>query len=158
MAFLKKTFIDTESPQPYHRCMNCTRQVSTARRDNSGKERYLIELSYRDSRPIYEQIKDCIRRLVISGAMGVNEQLPSVRSLAVKLSINPNTIQRAYNELENEGYIYSIPGKGNFVSPDVRQDEERVKELKEKLIEILAELKYLGITFEELEDMIRETV
>ncbi len=118
----------------------------------------MIELNYRDSRPIYEQIKDSIRRLVISGAMGINEQLPSVRSLAVKLSINPNTIQRAYNELENEGYIYSITGKGNFVSPDVRRDEERVKELKEKLIEILAELKYLGIQYEELEELIRETV
>lgn len=158
MAFLKKAFIDIKEPSQYHRCMNCIRQVNTARRDNSGKERYLIELNYRDSRPIYEQIKDSIRRLVISGAMGINEQLPSVRSLAVKLSINPNTIQRAYNELENEGYIYSIPGKGNFVSPDVRRDEERVKELKEKLIEILAELKYLGIQYEELEELIRETV
>ena len=138
--------------------MNRTKQVSTVRREDSGKERYLIELNYRDSRPIYEQIKDSIRRLVISGAMGINEQLPSVRSLAVTLSINPNTIQRAYNELENEGYIYSVPGKGNFVSPDVRQDEERIKELKEKLIEILAELKYLGLTNEELENMIRETV
>ena len=138
--------------------MNRTKQVSTVRREDSGKERYLIELNYRDSRPIYEQIKDSIRRLVISGAMGINEQLPSVRSLAVTLSINPNTIQRAYNELENEGYIYSVPGKGNFVSPDVRQDEERIKELKEKLIEILAELKYLGLTNEELESMIRETV
>ena len=138
--------------------MNRTKQVSTVRREDSGKERYLIELNYRDSRPIYEQIKDSIRRLVISGAMGINEQLPSVRSLAVTLSINPNTIQRAYNELENEGYIYSVPGKGNFVSPDVRQDEERIKELKEKLIEILAELKYLGLTDEELENMIRETV
>ena len=118
----------------------------------------MIELNYRDSRPIYEQIKDSIRRLVISGAMGINEQLPSVRSLAVKLSINPNTIQRAYNELENDGYIYSVPGKGNFVSPDVRQDEERIKELKKKLIEILAELKYLGIKYEELEELIRETV
>jgi len=138
--------------------MNRTKRVSTVRREESGKEHYLIELNYRDSRPIYEQIKDSIRRLVISGAMGINEQLPSVRSLAVTLSINPNTIQRAYNELENEGYIYSVPGKGNFVSPDVRQDEERIKELKEKFIEILAELKYLGLTNEELESMIRETV
>ena len=95
---------------------------------------------------------------MISGAMGSNEQLPSVRNLAVTLSINPNTIQRAYNELENEGYIYSIPGKGNCVSPDVRQDEERIKELKERLIESLAELKYLGLKNEELEELIRETV
>ena len=118
----------------------------------------MIELNYRDSRPIYEQIKDSIRRLVISGAMEDGEKLPSVRNLAVTLSINPNTIQRAYNELENEGYIYSIPGKGNFISPGVRQDEERVMELKKKLIEILAELRYLGITYDELEQILRETV
>ena len=105
-----------------------------------------------------EQIKDSIRRLVISGAMEENEKLPSVRNLAVTLSINPNTIQRAYNELENEGYIYSIPGKGNFVSPSVSRDEGRVMELKKKLVEILAELKYLGITYEELEEILRETM
>ena len=118
----------------------------------------MIELKFRDSRPIYEQIKDSIRRLVISGAMEENEKLPSVRNLAVTLSINPNTIQRAYNELENEGYIYSIPGKGNFVSPSVSRDEGRVMELKKKLVEILAELKYLGITYEELEGILRETM
>ena len=118
----------------------------------------MIELKFRDSRPIYEQIKDSIRRLVISGAMEENEKLPSVRNLAVTLSINPNTIQRAYNELENEGYIYSIPGKGNFVSPSVSRDEGRVMELKKKRVEILAELKYLGITYEELEEILRETM
>ena len=75
----------------------------------------MICLNYRDSRPIYEQIKDGLKKLIVSGAMAPGEKLPSVRALAQQLSINPNTIQRAYNELENEGYIYSIAGKGSFV-------------------------------------------
>ena len=68
------------------------------------KGRYaVISLNYRDSRPIYEQIKDGLRKLIVTGAIGTDEKLPSVRSLATQLSINPNTIQRAYNELEEIG-------------------------------------------------------
>ena len=67
----------------------------------------MLTLNYRDSRPIYEQIKDGLRRMIVTGAMAQDEKLPSVRALATQLSINPNTIQRAYNELETEGYIYS---------------------------------------------------
>ena len=115
----------------------------------------MIELNYRDSRPIYEQIKDCIRKLIIAGVMPPNEKLESVRSLAIKLSINPNTIQRAYNELENEGYVYSIPGKGSFVCPAVRQDEEKITELKRRLKETANELKYLGVSYEELVTLVK---
>lgn len=115
----------------------------------------MIELNYRDSRPIYEQIKDCIRRLIISGGLSENEKLQSVRTLAVQLSINPNTIQRAYNELESEGYVYSIPGKGSFVCPGIRKDEERIAELKREFAELAAELKYLGVTYEELSKLIK---
>ena len=68
----------------------------------------MISLNYRDSRPIYEQIKDGLKKLMVSGALAADEKLPSVRALATQLSINPNTIQRAYNELESEGYIYSM--------------------------------------------------
>ena len=115
----------------------------------------MIELNYRDSRPIYEQIKDCYRKLIISGAMSENEKLPSVRSLAITLSINPNTIQRAYYELEGEGYVYSIPGKGSFVCPNVRQDGEKVRELKEKFKETANELKFMGVSCEELCEIIK---
>ena len=65
----------------------------------------MLTLNYRDSRPIYEQIKDGLRRMVVSGALAPDEKLPSVRALATQLSINPNTIQRSYNELEAEGLI-----------------------------------------------------
>ena len=74
----------------------------------------MVTINYRDGRPIYEQVKDDLRRLVVTGAMQPGEKLPSVRELAVLLAINPNTIQRAYHELESEGYIVSVPGKGSF--------------------------------------------
>lgn len=110
----------------------------------------MISLNYRDSRPIYEQIKDGLRKLIVTGAMKPDEKLPSVRALAQQLSINPNTIQRAYNELENEGYIYSVPGKGSFASGDTGAEEARKQELLGKVREMVAELKYLGVSEEEL--------
>ena len=70
----------------------------------------MLLLNYRDSRPIYGQIKDGLRRLIVTGALAAGEKLPSVRSLATDLAINPNTIQRAYAELAREGFIYSVPG------------------------------------------------
>ena len=116
----------------------------------------MITLNYRDSRPIYEQIKDGLRKLIVTGALGTGEKLPSVRALATQLSINPNTIQRAYNELEGEGYIYSVPGKGSFAAGNTGADEARRKELTEKLRELAAELKYLGVTGEELAALVSD--
>lgn len=113
----------------------------------------MISLNYRDSRPIYEQIKDGLRKLIVTGGLGPDEKLPSVRALAAQLAINPNTIQRAYNELEGEGYIYSVPGKGSFASAGVGADDGRRQELERQLV---AELKYLGVTAEELETLVKE--
>ena len=75
----------------------------------------MLTLNYRDSRPIYEQIKDGLRRMVVSGALAPDEKLPSVRALATQLSINPNTIQRSYNELEAEGLIELRMNRGAIV-------------------------------------------
>jgi len=116
----------------------------------------MISLNYRDSRPIYEQIRDGLKKLIVTGAMAPDEKLPSVRSLATQLSINPNTIQRAYNELENEGFIYSIPGKGSFASAAVDSSESKKRELENKIREIAAELRYLGVSQEELIALIGE--
>ena len=91
----------------------------------------MLTLNYRDSRPIYEQIKDGLRRMIVTSAMAQDEKLPSVRAMATQLSINPNTIQRAYNELEQEGYIYSVAGKGSFVSGTADADAARRENLKE---------------------------
>ena len=104
----------------------------------------MISLNYRDSRPIYEQLEEKLRRMILSGAIGEGERLPSVRELAGQLAINPNTIQRAYRELEQNGFIYSVPGKGSFAGKLSGVDEGRRKELREKLTAIWTELLQLG--------------
>lgn len=104
----------------------------------------MLNLNYRDSRPIYEQVKDGLRKLVISNAMKPDEKLPSVRELATGMAINPNTIQRAYRELEVEGYIYSIPGKGSFVAQRQGVNSERKKVLLKQFDELLSELLYMN--------------
>ena len=116
----------------------------------------MISLNYRDSRPIYEQIKDGLRKLIVTGGIGPDEKLPSVRALAAQLAINPNTIQRAYNELEGEGYIYSVSGKGSFASGSAGAEDGRREELERQLRELLAELRYLGVTAEELGALVKE--
>ena len=118
----------------------------------------MLTLNYRDSRPIYEQIKDGLRRLIVTGALRPDEKLPSVRAMATDLAINPNTIHRAYGELESEGYIYSVPGKGSFAAPVQAPMEVRRMELMEKLRELIAELKYLGVTDSELMALVKEGV
>lgn len=116
----------------------------------------MFTLNYRDPRPIYEQIMDSLRKLIISGAMGPDEKLPSVREAASGLAINPNTIQRAYRELEQEGYIYSVPGKGNFVGTHREVDWSRKIELMNTLKDAARELEYLGVSREQIMQAIKE--
>ncbi len=110
----------------------------------------MIILDYQDRRPIYEQVVEKIQLLIVRGVLAPNSQLPSVRKLATELSINPNTIQRAYAELEQQGFIYPVKGRGNFVSPDVeliqKQKEYYFKDLK-KVVRLC---KKLGISKDEL--------
>lgn len=118
----------------------------------------MLTLNYRDSRPIYGQIKDGLRRMIVTGALEPDEKLPSVRSMAMDLAINPNTIQRAYAELEAEGFIYSVPGKGSFASRRTEADPVRRSELIRRLRELTAELRYLGLTEREIISLISEGV
>ena len=124
-------------------------------REPDGEERrsvYMIQLNYRDSKPIYEQIKEGLRRLVITGAIAKDEKLPSVRELASELAINPNTIQRAYRELETEGYIYTVSGKGSFAAEQSDVNGRRNEALLKEFDEIVRELLYLS---EDKEALIR---
>lgn len=110
----------------------------------------MIVLDYRDSRPLYQQVKDSLRRMMLTGLLEPGEKLPSVRSLATQLAITPNTIQRAYAELEAEGYIYSVAGRGSFVSAGDGEHLRRIAELTGRLVPLLEELKSLGYTREQL--------
>lgn len=116
----------------------------------------MISINYRDPRPIYEQIKSGIRRLILTGAMQPEERLPSVRDLSSQLAVNPNTVQRAYRDLETEGYICSMAGKGSFVAPDQQVDQGRVKLLLRQFDEAADELRFMGFSAEELARRIQE--
>ena len=114
----------------------------------------MIILDYKDRRPIYEQVAEKLEELMLLGVLGENEPLPSVRSLAMELSINPNTIQRAYAELERQGYIYSIKGKGSFVAENSVMKEKRKKDLLIQVSEVIDEAIRLGISGEEIKNMV----
>lgn len=116
----------------------------------------MLHLDYRDARPIYTQIIDGLRRQITGGVLQPGDKLPSVRELASELAINPNTIQRSYRQLEMEGWIVTVPGKGCFVcaAPSLRDRET------ERLLTIFdnaaAELERLGISREELAGRLRK--
>lgn len=115
----------------------------------------MINLDYKDGRTLHEQIEDGFRELIISGIMKTDEQLPSVRELSISLTVNPNTVQKAYKELETAGYIYSVKGKGNFVAPvSHNKDEKRVSELYEEITSAVKELMYLGETKEGIQNLV----
>lgn len=113
----------------------------------------MVALDHRDARPLYLQVKDHLRRMMLTGLLTQGEKLPSVRALATQLAINPNTIQRSYSELEAEGYVYSVSGKGIFVAESDGAQTQRIRELTEKLRPLLEELKALGYTWESLETL-----
>ena len=115
----------------------------------------MLNLDYRDARPIYEQVKDGLRRLMVTGVIQEGEKLPSVRTMAGTLAINPNTIQRAYEALEAEGYVYSVPGKGSFAAPNTGVDEGRKQELMHTFDQTAGELLFLGVSGQELWARIR---
>ena len=110
----------------------------------------MIIIDYKDTRPIYEQIVEKIRTLILKGVLEPDSQLQSVRSLAMELSINPNTIQKAYAELERQGFVYTVKGRGNFVRYDKSLMEVKKEELRKKLEEILKEADELGFSREEI--------
>lgn len=105
----------------------------------------MITLDYRDRRPIYEQVTERFQDLMFKGVLNPGDKLPSVRSLATELSINPNTIQRAYAELERLGLICSVKGKGSFVADCGRMRAGRVRAWENAFDCLLKEAEQLGI-------------
>ena len=110
----------------------------------------MVHLDYRDVRPIYSQIADGFRTQITSGILRSGDKLPSVRELAVELSINPNTIQRAYRQLEAEGWIATVPGKGCFVCGLKDYSESEKQELLAAFDKAAAALLKCGMTRAEL--------
>ncbi len=115
----------------------------------------MFELDLRSRKPIYEQLVDKMKELIIHEVLKPDEQLPSVRQMAQQLTINPNTIQKAYRELETQGFIYSLKGKGSFVKPtDTGKDVEKILQVRQDLEKLLQEAIYLGVSADELHEMV----
>lgn len=116
----------------------------------------MVHLDYRDARPIYSQIIDGFRDQILAGVLSPGDKLPSVRDLAAELAINPNTIQRSYRELESQGWIYSVPGKGSFVQGVPQATVAETQALTEEFDKLTALLLKLGLTRRELIDRIEK--
>ena len=109
----------------------------------------MIQLDYRDAKPIYEQVKQGLRHLVVTRAIEPDEKLPSIREMSARLAINPATIQRAYRDLEKEGYLYSQPGKGTFAAR-TPGSAGRQQELMTLFDDVVAELLFLSVSSDDL--------
>ena len=116
----------------------------------------MISINYRDPRPIYEQIQSELRRLMLTGALPPGSRLPSVRELAWQLAINPNTIQRAYRELEADGYILSVAGKGSFVAQVDQIAEQQKKQAVGAFLAAAQRLRALGLTQAQLTQLLTQ--
>ena len=110
----------------------------------------MIQLNFRDSNPIYEQVEEGFRKLVVIYYLSADEKFPSVREMASKYAINPNTIAKAYKKLEEEGYIYTLNGKGTFVAPNKQINDVRKAELLKQFDEVVKELAFLMVPSEQL--------
>ena len=116
----------------------------------------MIQLNYRDPRPIYEQIKSELKRLILTQALAPGSKLPSVRELASQLAINPNTIQRAYHELDAEGYTVSIAGKGSFVADIAVISRQKRQQETDRFLQAAESLKKLGFSTQELAALLQQ--
>lgn len=116
----------------------------------------MISIDYQSKLPLYEQIAERFRTLILRGVLPPDSQMPSVRSLAVELSINPNTIQKAYSLLEQKGFIYSIKGRGNFVADTAELNRKERTSIMEQMKVLMEKGRALGITKAQYLDILND--
>lgn len=112
----------------------------------------MILLDYRDKRPIYEQMVEKLERLIVSGGLEQGSRMPSVRSLAVDLAVNPNTVQRAYTMLEQEGYLYTVTGRGSFVAPEQEWRDGQLRRVLAEWVAMTRKARDAGLSREALQE------
>ena len=116
----------------------------------------MILLDYRDKRPIYEQVVEKLERLIASGGLEPLTKMPSVRGLAMELSVNPNTVQRAYTQLEQDGYLYTVSGRGSFVTAENEWKNNRQNKVLTQWEEITRQARETGLAQETLAEGLRK--
>lgn len=116
----------------------------------------MFQLDLKSRKTIYEQVVDNLKELMIAGVLKPEEKLPSVRELSKVLTVNPNTIQKAYRELESQGYIYTVTGLGTFVAATKENsiNPDLLKEIKERIRNDIRELFFLGLSYEETQKIL----
>jgi GntR family transcriptional regulator len=124
--------------------------------DKQNVEVTMNLIDYQDSRPIYEQIVENFKMQIYKGILQEGDQMPSVRNLAVELSTNPNTVQKAYAELERQGFIYTVKGRGNFVKGGDILLEGKKSELVKEIVELFTEAHEIGLSLDELVEEIKK--
>lgn len=120
----------------------------------------MFQLDLKSRKSIYEQVVDSTKELIVTGILKYEDKLPSVRELSKTLTVNPNTIQKAYRELEHQGYLYTVSGLGTFVASrkDVLMDEKKINEIKDHFRGFLNELYYLGFNIDMTKKLIGELI
>ena len=114
----------------------------------------MILLDYRDKRPIYEQVVEKLERLIVSGGLEPLTKMPSVRSLAMELSVNPNTVQRAYAQLEQDGYLYTVSGRGSFVTAESDWRENKQGKVLREWKNVTIQAREAGLSMEQLSEQL----
>ncbi|MBP2026242.1 GntR family transcriptional regulator [Acetoanaerobium pronyense] len=112
----------------------------------------MVKIDIRSRTPIYEQIIESIREMVVKGVLRPSDKLPSVREMAKEMTLNPNTVQKAYQELERQGLICTVRGRGTFICEDIKpkDQEEKINELLAEMKKLLVAAIYLGLKKEEV--------
>lgn len=120
----------------------------------------MFQLNYQSHKSVYEQIVDNIKEQIMTGVLKENTQLPTVRELSQLLTINPHTVQKAFQTLDQEGYIYTIANKGTFVSSrkHVKIDEQKVDDMIQVIVEGYKKLIHMGMTQDEIHNKILENM
>jgi len=140
-------------------CYKCVKIINTLIAyfcGKTGEGDTMILLDYRDKRPIYEQVVEKLERLIISGGLEPLTRMPSVRNLALELSVNPNTIQRAYAQLEQDGYLYTVSGRGSFVTAENEWRENKQSKVLKAWQDITRQAKEMGIAREQLAEHLQQ--
>lgn len=121
-----------------------------------GEDEPMILLDYRDKRPIYEQVVEKLEKLIMGGALETDSKMPSVRAMGIDLAVNPNTVQRAYNQLEKEGYLYTVSGRGSFVAPESEWREGKKRKMLEEWRLVTERAREAGLTKDQLAERLEQ--
>lgn len=118
----------------------------------------MFQLDLKSRKSIYQQVMDNLKELIMTGSLKNGDKLPSVRDLSKQITVNPNTVQKAYKELERQGYIYTTTGVGTFVSDisKISVDVGELSKLKDKLIDTFKQILFLGLDFNSAKDLVME--